>query len=66
MVFYGLVDLRLLEIVEFYGTREEAERAVRDVLADEPRWSDYIGLARVDFGAGRAGVSSPEVELLEA
>jgi hypothetical protein len=34
MLVYALVDNRLVETVELYGSREEAEQALADVLAD--------------------------------
>ena len=41
MTFYGLADYRragseLGDVVEFYRSREEAEEALADVLADDP------------------------------
>jgi hypothetical protein len=38
------------EVVEFYGTREEAERTLRDVLRDELDWRDIPELLRVESG----------------
>ena len=34
--FYDLADYRLGEAIELYPTREEAERAVQDVLRHQP------------------------------
>jgi hypothetical protein len=53
MIFYGLADERLNdfgEVVEFFGSREEAEAALRDVLRDEPDWKPIIGVAEIDLG----------------
>jgi hypothetical protein len=36
VIFYGLADHSLEEIVELYVSREEAERTLREVLRDEP------------------------------
>jgi hypothetical protein len=44
--FYGLADYSLQEVVEFYATREEAEKTLRDVLQDEPQWREILGLVR--------------------
>jgi hypothetical protein len=50
VIFYGLADYRLGEIIEFYGSREAAEEAVRQVLEDEPEWVGAIGVEAVNFG----------------
>jgi hypothetical protein len=42
MLFWGLADFSVGEIVEFYPSREDAERALRDVLADEPQWEGML------------------------
>ena len=55
MPFYALTDSRLTdsglgEVIEFYSSREEAEKALRDVLMDEPEWHGIIGVAEIDLG----------------
>ncbi len=35
-MLWGLADLFVDEVIEFYGSREQAERALDDVLRDEP------------------------------
>jgi type I restriction enzyme, R subunit len=50
--FFGLADYRLAElgeIIEFYSSREEAEEALRDVLADEPEWEGVLGVEAVEL-----------------
>jgi hypothetical protein len=56
VVFYALTDSRLTdtdlgEVVEFFASREEAEKALRDVLTDEPDWKGIVGVAEIDFGS---------------
>jgi hypothetical protein len=55
MTFYGLADNRLAgselgEVIEFYLSREEAEKALREVLADEPEWEGELGVVAVELG----------------
>jgi hypothetical protein len=55
LVFYALTDSRLTdtelgEVVEFFASREEAEKALRDVLADEPDWDRQISVVEIDLG----------------
>lgn len=56
VVFFGLADFSLQEVVEFYATRQEAEQTLRDVLRDEPDWREILGLVRVEFGSDDAQV----------
>ncbi|MEK6275527.1 MAG: hypothetical protein AABM30_09335 [Actinomycetota bacterium] len=56
MIFYALADSRLTdsglgEVVEFFASREEAEKALRDVLTDEPDWKGVVGVAEIDLGS---------------
>jgi hypothetical protein len=56
VIFYALTDSRLTdtdlgEVVEIFASREEAEKAPRDVLADEPEWKGIIGVAEIDLGS---------------
>lgn len=68
MVFYALTDSRLIdsklgEVVEFFGSREEAEKALRDVLTDECRDRPRLRVAElvrgISLGQGRACVNVP-------
>jgi hypothetical protein len=59
VLLYALADSRLAgtelgEVVEFYLSREEAEAALHDVLADEPGWQGVIGVAEIDLGLASA------------
>jgi hypothetical protein len=53
VTFYGLADYRLNdgwgEVLEFYVTREEADAALREVLADEPGWLCELGVVPIVF-----------------
>lgn len=37
------------QIIEFYSSQEEAEQALRDVLADEPEWQGELGVVAVEL-----------------
>jgi hypothetical protein len=37
------------EIIEFYSSQQEAEQALRDVLADEPEWQGELGVVAVEL-----------------
>jgi hypothetical protein len=36
--FYGLLDHDLREVIEFYPSREAAEKELAEILRDEPGW----------------------------
>jgi hypothetical protein len=50
VVFYGIADARLSEVVELYPTREKAETALAEVLFDEPDWRDVLSVVPVILG----------------
>jgi hypothetical protein len=41
------------EVIEFFGSREEAERALIGVLADEPGWEDLLFVTPVELEGPR-------------
>ena len=49
MVFYGVLDIRLGEVVEFFTSRAAAEKFVAECLADEPEWRDILRVEPVEF-----------------
>ncbi len=54
MIFYGLADSRLVgtelgEVIEMFASREQAEDALRQVLADEPSFQGVLGVVEVDL-----------------
>jgi hypothetical protein len=46
-MLWGLADRFVDEVIEFYGSREQAERALDDVLRDEPEWKGMIEVVAV-------------------
>lgn len=57
MLFWGLASRELDEAIELYATHAQAERALADVLADEPEWKDVLFIAAVHLGGAEAGPS---------
>jgi hypothetical protein len=49
MRFWGLASRRVNEVVEFYGSREEAQQALAQVLRDEPDWRNIVFLVEVEL-----------------
>jgi hypothetical protein len=52
VVLYGLVELDLQEVVEFYPSQADAEAALRAALTDEPDWAPILAVARVEYQNG--------------
>jgi hypothetical protein len=46
-MLWGLADRFVDEVIEFYGSREQAERALRAVLEDEPDWAGMMQVVPV-------------------
>jgi hypothetical protein len=49
MLFYGIADYTVNEILVWYVTREEAEDALARVLIDEPDWEPTVGVETVEL-----------------
>jgi hypothetical protein len=49
MVFWGLADYQVDEILEVFADREDAERMPRDCLSDEPDWSAILEVVPVEL-----------------
>jgi len=46
-MLWGLADHFVDEVIELYRSREQAERALRAVLADEPDWAGMMEVVEV-------------------
>jgi hypothetical protein len=44
---WGLTDHFVGEVVAFYASREQAERALKSVLRDEPEWRGMLEVVSV-------------------
>jgi hypothetical protein len=51
MIFWGLADHRVEEVIDFYATRGEAEETLRRVLEDEPGWVGMLEVVEVELGS---------------
>jgi hypothetical protein len=50
-MLWGLVDYFVDDVIEVYRSREQAERALGRVLADEPEWEGMIEVIQVSLPA---------------
>ena len=50
MRFFAVVDLSLLEALELYVRREDAERMLAEVLRDEPGWESLFRIEEIELG----------------
>ena len=48
--FFGLVDLSLVEAIELYVRREDAERMLAELLRDEPSWESLFQIEEIELG----------------
>jgi hypothetical protein len=48
--FFDLVDLSLLEAIDLYVRREDAERTLAELLRDEPDWRLLFRIEEVELG----------------
>ena len=64
MILYGLADRRLAaerplgQVIEIYGSRRAAEKALRAVLSDEPSWAGDISVLELPLVAFPLGTRS--------
>ena len=47
MRVFGLVDLSLLEAIELFLLREDAERVLAEILCDEPSWESLLRIEEI-------------------
>ena len=51
MILYGVLDLRIRQVIEFFASRAGAETFLAECLADEPDWTDVLSVEVVEFEA---------------
>jgi hypothetical protein len=51
MIFWGLADHRVEEVIGFYPTREQAEETLSQVLEDEPAGAGLLEVVEVELGS---------------
>jgi len=49
VIFYGLADHSVEEVIDFYASREEAEEMLKQILEDGPRWAGMLEVMAVEF-----------------
>ena len=52
-MLWGLADRFVDEVIEYYASREQAERALEAVLGDEPEWEGMLEVVRVPMPVRR-------------
>jgi hypothetical protein len=57
MLFWGLVNFEIEEVTDFFLTREEAEAALCEIVADEPAFATVLGIALVNLTARQPSVT---------
>ena len=50
-MLWALSDRFVDEVIELYRSREQAERALRNVLRDEPEWEGMMEIVPVPLGS---------------
>lgn len=50
MRFYGVASAQVLEVIEFFNSREPAEQALCAIIHDEPELEPDLVLAALDLG----------------
>jgi hypothetical protein len=51
-MLWGLTDRFVDEVIQVYRSREHAERALRNVLTDEPEWEGMMAVVPVPLDDG--------------
>jgi hypothetical protein len=49
VIFWGLADSEVNEIIDVFADRKDAEQMLRDCLSDEPEWVDILEVVPVKF-----------------
>ena len=49
VVLYGVLDVRIREVIELFASRSGAETFIAECLADEPDWCDFLAIELVEF-----------------
>jgi hypothetical protein len=50
MVVWGVVSSEIEQVIEFFGSLEDAERMIAEVLRDEPEWHEQLRVERIEIG----------------
>ena len=50
MVWWGIHDRSIKQVVDFFASREEAEQTLQVILGDEPGWVSILEVVPLDLG----------------
>jgi hypothetical protein len=50
MVVWGVVSSEIEQVIEFFGTRHEAERVLAEIVRDDPEWVERFRIERIEIG----------------
>jgi hypothetical protein len=50
MVVWGVVSSEIEQVIEFFGSRHEAQRVLAEIVRDEPHWEDVFRIERIELG----------------
>jgi hypothetical protein len=51
MVVWGVISSEIEQVIEFFASRDEAERMLAEVVRDEPEWLEQFRIERIELGA---------------
>jgi hypothetical protein len=49
MVVWGVVSCEIEQVIEFFGSRHEAQRMLAEIVRDEPHWEDVFRIERIEL-----------------
>lgn len=50
MLWWGIHDRSVRQVVEFFLSRDEAEETLEAILGDEPEWADILEIVPLELG----------------
>lgn len=50
MVVWGVVSSEIEQVIEFFGSRRDAERMLGEIVQDEPYWAQAFRIERIELG----------------
>jgi hypothetical protein len=49
LILYGVLDVGIREVIEFFASRSGAETFIKECLVDEPDWRDILAVEVIEF-----------------
>jgi hypothetical protein len=50
VLWWGIHDRSVRQVVELFSSRDEAERTLEEILGDEPEWASILEVVPLDLG----------------